>query len=1053
MLYSLTLYPIELLLETFLVILVGLTSSYFFAIILLAILVKAATKPLEALTAKAVATQAEMETVLKPQLDDLKQSLSGARQHEAITRLYRRYSYHPVFAVRSLLQLLVQLPFFIAAYYMLSDFEGMSGVSIPLFGDLAGTDSLLPGGFHLAPVLMTVINILAIYTRAKSKQREKTQGLVLAALFLVLLYEAPLGLIVYWTANNCLSLLSNFYPAWLPAISLSRVHAKFRRSIFGQLFEEYGYLFLVTNLAILLPLLGVLGSQFNLFTAHAMDAKGILILFLSLMLMPAAVLAVLRWCFKNKGLSVYFDGFTLTLFLGVFLFYLFNKAGYGLLNSSLEPLVLLVLAALVTLTVTASLLKAKALKPLAYLSLLVPVLFLHFVYVSPASTLFKTSNNLEGLSPEGFNDTPVFVLVFDEFSGLTLQDGSGALDAERYPDFAELMQNADYYPNALTTGYHTDVAVPSIVSGTRRTGPNRGLAPGENLIELFQTWGDGVHAHSAVLPADLMSEQDVATGIVWSDMLTLYLHIISHQDWIESKIGAIPSTWRDFGVFHSPQEESTSEPDQDAARYPSRLDFFGDWMQKLRLQTNVDQFNFVHMVFPHVPYDFTAMGRLQENSDRIRQQLTAEEAFQAEQSFLNVGYHNYLQQSAYAGSLLKDLVRVLKDTGQFDRSLIIVTADHGVSYIAEGLSRRDPFTKDSWKNIMSVPLFVKNPYQSAGRVDKAFVTTLDIAPTIMDAVGVSPPWSLAGESLKQEGAAIATKSVQLVPGYEEFFAEIEQDFSESRSRKELLFGSKTPVTEVAVNYTESPSYDALLGANINDLASAESDKTVIWGGSIRARELSNFGKVFQSQIPQSDVVMAAVAGETIQAVFRSGAVDGEAGNFAFSMPETEEVPTQFEVTLYEVAGSEEFVLRPIQAFSSGEVRFQSKTLTSYDWENAVVRTNGIDSLDVDSDGMSIRSSSSNDPYFVMQAISDQPVFEPTILIELNSNKELLLQLFYQTVDEGGFSEARSQTYPVSAGDNDIFIQLPATQISGEFRIDLGFGDETAVDVFNMEVRQ
>ncbi|MFK7863750.1 MAG: YidC/Oxa1 family membrane protein insertase [Pseudohongiellaceae bacterium] len=1053
MLYTLTLYPIELVLEVFLVILAGVTNSYFFGIVLLAILVRLATRPLETLTVKAVSNQAEIETVLKPQLAQIKHQLAGAARHEATIRLYKRYSYHPVFAVRSLLGVLVQLPFFIAAFYMLSGFERLADASIPLFGNLASPDSVLPGGLHLAPLLMTLINVLALYTRSRSSRREKIQGLVLAALFLVLLYESPLGLVLYWTTNNCVSLVTNFFPNLLSKFTGRISLPKVRGGVAGRVFEDYGYLFLVSNLALSLPLLGVLGAQFNLFTAHGMNARAILVLLLLLLFLPTVILGLLRWCSKKLSVSHIFDRVFLGLFLGIFLFYLFNKAGYGLLGSGYEPLVLFCLALAATVIITAVLISAKSLRTLAYFSLLIPVVFLHFIYVSPASTLFEESGNLDGMAPEGFNETPVYMLVFDEFSGLTLQDENSELDVLRYPEFAELAETADYFPNALTTGYHTDVAVPSIVSGTDRSGNRRGLAPGRNLIELFDSWGGGAFAHSAVLPADLVSKQTVEKGAVWSDLLTLYLHIISHQDWIESKIGVIPSTWKDFGIFHDHSNETMPELRASSSAYPARLGFFGDWLNSIESNTNREQFNFIHMVFPHVPYDFTAKGNLQKNSDLIRQQLTSVEAFQAGQSFLNVGYHNYMQQSAYAASLLQDFVTVLKEKGEFERSLVIVTADHGVSYMEEGQSRRDPFTPDAWKNIVSVPLFIKHPYQTEGRVDSSYVTTLDIAPTIMDAVEIDSPWALMGESVRDENRGSVSKSVNLIPGFAEFFDDIETLFSDSLARKKQLFGSNTPIADVAVNYSEQPLYQPLLNVPVSNYEAQPSEKTVVWGGSLHARELSNFGRVFDGGTPRNELTVAAAVGGVIQAVFKTGKVGEENGHFAFSLPEPETRPTQFNVKLYEVLVDEGFVLKEIRAFSPEQLRFQSMSVVDYQWQTAVVRTNGIDSLDVNNGRMTIRSSESNDPFIVLQAISDQPLRSPTIRLNLESNKDILLQVFYQTAEESGFAESRSQTYPINAGVNEAFIQLPEINMTGEFRVDLGFGDETEVNLLGIEIRE
>ena len=74
-------------------------------------------------------------------------------------------------------------------------------------------DALLTIGglsINLLPVLMTVINIISssIYTKG-APLKEKVQLYGMALLFLVLLYDSPSGLVLYWTANNTFSLIKN----------------------------------------------------------------------------------------------------------------------------------------------------------------------------------------------------------------------------------------------------------------------------------------------------------------------------------------------------------------------------------------------------------------------------------------------------------------------------------------------------------------------------------------------------------------------------------------------------------------------------------------------------------------------------------------------------------------------------------------------------------------------------------------------------------------------------------------------------------------------------
>jgi hypothetical protein len=110
--------------------------------------------------------------------------------------------------------LLLQIPFFIAAYQFLSRTSMLSGVSFLFLKNLNAPDGLLalPGlpAFNFMPLLMTAVNIASslIYTKGLGK-RERIQLFGMALVFLILLFDSPSGLVLYWTMNNVYSLVKN----------------------------------------------------------------------------------------------------------------------------------------------------------------------------------------------------------------------------------------------------------------------------------------------------------------------------------------------------------------------------------------------------------------------------------------------------------------------------------------------------------------------------------------------------------------------------------------------------------------------------------------------------------------------------------------------------------------------------------------------------------------------------------------------------------------------------------------------------------------------------
>ena len=143
----------------------------------------------------------------------IKRAFHGQERFAMISTMRRQAGYTAFLSMRSSVGFFLQIPFFFAAYHFLSHFDPLSGVSFLGLADLGKPDEALHiGSFavNVMPILMTVINIgsALIYTKHLAR-RDKIQLYAMAALFLVLLYDAASGLVLYWTCNNIYSLAKN----------------------------------------------------------------------------------------------------------------------------------------------------------------------------------------------------------------------------------------------------------------------------------------------------------------------------------------------------------------------------------------------------------------------------------------------------------------------------------------------------------------------------------------------------------------------------------------------------------------------------------------------------------------------------------------------------------------------------------------------------------------------------------------------------------------------------------------------------------------------------
>ena len=214
-LYNLILGPLVLLFDTVYAIMYRMTGNEGLSIIALSLAINLLILPLyRQADAMQEAERLRLEK-LSPGVDHIKKVFKGDERFMMLQTYYRQNDYKPYYALSGSVSLLLEIPFFIAAYRFLSGLDILKGASFGPIADLGLQDGLIHiAGHHvyLLPVLMTAINIVSgyIYTR-DMPLKSKIQLYGMALVFLVFLYTSPSGLVFYWTLNNVFSLVKNVF--------------------------------------------------------------------------------------------------------------------------------------------------------------------------------------------------------------------------------------------------------------------------------------------------------------------------------------------------------------------------------------------------------------------------------------------------------------------------------------------------------------------------------------------------------------------------------------------------------------------------------------------------------------------------------------------------------------------------------------------------------------------------------------------------------------------------------------------------------------------------
>ena len=215
-LYTIFIYPVYMFVEFILFIANNITQDHIgLSIIILSLGINLITLPIYNVAEKWQEMERIIQKRMKPKVKDIKAVFKGDEQYMILSTYYRQNNYHPLYALRSLFALFIQIPFFIAAYQLLSELPALKETSFLFLKDLGSPDKLVTIGsisLNLLPVIMTVINIAAsaVYTKGLELKDKLTLYLT-AFLFLVLLYNSPSGLVLYWTLNNIFSLFKNIF--------------------------------------------------------------------------------------------------------------------------------------------------------------------------------------------------------------------------------------------------------------------------------------------------------------------------------------------------------------------------------------------------------------------------------------------------------------------------------------------------------------------------------------------------------------------------------------------------------------------------------------------------------------------------------------------------------------------------------------------------------------------------------------------------------------------------------------------------------------------------
>jgi hypothetical protein len=482
----------------------------------------------------------------------------------------------------------------------------------------------------------------------------------------------------------------------------------------------------------------------------------------------------------------------------------------------------------------------------------------------------------------------VLFLVLDELPTLSLLDEQGEIDAERFPAIAELAGEGTWYPNHTTMASWTSLAVPGVLTGqypAAASNQAHWTTYPENLFTLLGGSHDVVAHESAtrLCPSTICPSASRNAWISLGDLTgsagELWLDLVKPFDELEidfSPAGVSVPKDESREVALEVVDELVADPDPTLA--------------------------YLHLELPHQPWDFLPSGRTYEAPNPPEGR--GEGSWSDDMAAASAGQRHLLQLE-YTDAVVGTALDRLRESGRFDETLVVLVADHGVAFTADAAQRA--IGEENLADIAFTPLIVKAPGQDAGAVDDRPVQTIDVLPTVAEAVGIDIPWAVDGESLVGE-ADLDDRERRYYPLWLDELPTGASGYAvlPPTPLVELLREADRPIASATRLEAVASPY-LLAGTDVADLevSDAREGRAVVRGGAARRDVTSDAGTApafvdlqLSDVEPRSDVAIAV--DDTVVLTGRLGGGDGL--RLWATLPEAAIEPGAHELTVFVVSG-------------------------------------------------------------------------------------------------------------------------------------------------------
>jgi hypothetical protein len=423
------------------------------------------------------------------------------------------------------------------------------------------------------------------------------------------------------------------------------------------------------------------------------------------------------------------------------------------------------------------------------------VVLVLFLVVSPVHRLVFTPDiAIAGVRTT--STTPVVMVELDEVSMETFLDARRRIDTAAYPNLARLADDATVYRNFTAAGDETTRVTSSLLTGNQwEPGEHALPIAAEHPRNLFTLLAGAFRMRVSEEASDLCppqvcplaDSQEATIGDLLHDAAIVYAHVVAPPA-IEEDLAPTDQTLGPFADDGGRRGRRTVLRNLGGAGRPAR---FADWLETIDSSREPTLY-FKHLLLPHVPWEYLPDGRRYSTDPHGNVHGSSDERSFDDPWLLEQAYQRHLLQARYTDKLLGALLHRLREKGIYDRALVVVTADNGESFLKRGHNRHIADTATA-ADIASTPLLIKLPGQRQGRYSDLHVRTIDLVPTLADALDVQIPWPISGRSFLRSDYVPDPQVVVFPQGEDpapirKSLAEYQSEAAATLAAKQRLFG-------------------------------------------------------------------------------------------------------------------------------------------------------------------------------------------------------------------------------------------------------------------------